>query len=190
MRMIFLKQLKHIAGMFVKYFMANDVVNHIPCHDLRLLYCKMLGAKIGKGSRYDLHCYIRGMENLSIGKYTHINRACYIDARGGVRIGNSVSISFKANIISDGHDPQSTTFELKRGKIVIDDYVWVGPNAVILKNVHIGEGAVVAAGAVVTKDVPPYTIVGGVPAKVIGTRVKGLHYKCMELKGLNRFRFQ
>lgn len=185
-----LRQIKHFGGMFIKYFMVNDIINHIPCHDLRLLYCKILGAKIGKGSRYDLHCYLRGFEELKIGNYSHINRGCLIDARGGVTIGNSVSISFKVNIISGGHDPQSKTFENKRGHIMIDDYVWVGANATILKNVHIGEGAVIAAGAVVTKDVPPYTIVGGIPAKVIGNRTRGLNYKCLDLHGLDRFRFQ
>lgn len=190
MRLTFFKQLKHFVGTFIKYFMVNDIINYIPCHDLRLLYCKILGAEIGRGSRYDLHCYLRELEKLKIGNYSHINRGCLIDARGGVTIGNSVSISFKVNIISGGHDPQSQTFENKRGHIVIDDYVWVGANATILKNVHIGEGAVVAAGAVVTKDVPPYTIVGGVPAKIIGNRTRGLHYKCLESHGLNRFRFQ
>lgn len=176
--------------MLIKFLLYNDVVNHIPCHDLRNLYSKMLGAKIGEGSRYDLHCYLRGLENLVIGDWSHINRGCLIDARGGVKIGSSVSISFRASLISDGHDPQSPTMETKRGEIVIDNYVWIGPNTTILKNVHIGEGAVVAAGAVVTKDVPPYTIVGGIPAKEIGLRVHNLNYKCLYLKGLDRFRMQ
>lgn len=184
------KQLKPFVSLFVKYFILNDVVNRIPCHDLRLLYCKLMGAQIGKGSRYDLHCYLRGLEHLSIGNYSHINRGCLIDARGGISIGSSVSVSFGVNIISDSHDLQSPIFELKRGPIVIGDYAWIGPNSIILKNVHIGKGAVVAAGAVVTKDVPPYSVVGGVPAKIIGSRVKELSYRCMELKGLNRFRFQ
>ena len=59
---------------------------------------------------------------------------------------------------------------ISKGDIVVDDDVWIGYRATILSGVHIGQGAVVAAGAVVTKDVPPYAIVGGVPAKVIGYR--------------------
>ena len=57
-----------------------------------------------------------------------------------------------------------------KGDIIIDDDVWIGYRSIILSGVHIGQGAVIAAGAVVTKDVPPYTIVGGVPAKVIKYR--------------------
>jgi acetyltransferase-like isoleucine patch superfamily enzyme len=60
--------------------------------------------------------------------------------------------------------------------VEIGDYVWIGVNATIMPGIHIGTGAVVAAGAVVTKDVDPYTVVGGVPAKVIGTRSQSLNY--------------
>ena len=61
------------------------------------------------------------------------------------------------------HDPQSPDFAIRGGPVVIEDYAWIGGRAVILPGLRIGEGAVVATGAVVTKDVPPYTIVGGVP---------------------------
>lgn len=76
------------------------------------------------------------------------------------------------------HDVQSSTFGYVSAPITICDYVWGGINATILKGVTIGEGAVVAAGAVVTKDVESYAIVAGVPARKIGERPKGLDYKC------------
>lgn len=60
---------------------------------------------------------------------------------------------------------------------VYDDRAWIGPNTIILHSVHIGEGAVVAAGAVVTKDVEPYTIVAGIPAKKVGDRNRDLKYE-------------
>ena len=63
--------------------------------------------------------------------------------------------------------------------ITIEDYVWIGVGAVILQNVHIGKGAVICAGAVVTKDVGDYEIVGGVPAKKIGERTEDLDYRCL-----------
>jgi acetyltransferase-like isoleucine patch superfamily enzyme len=69
-------------------------------------------------------------------------------------------------------------FRMKSSPVIIDDYVWVGINATVLQGVRIGEGAVVAAGAVVTKNVEPYTIVGGIPAKQIGVRTKNLDYHC------------
>ena len=96
---------------------------------------------------------------------------CKQDTRG-------TTISFNVCIISGGHKVNSRTFEGEHLPIIIGDYVWVGVNATILKGVKIGDGAVVAAGAVVVEDVPPYTIVGGVPAKIIGQRPSNLSYKC------------
>jgi len=71
---------------------------------------------------------------------------------------------FKTKILNSGLDA------ISKGDIIVDDDVWIGENSLILSGVHIGQGAIVAAGAVVTKDVPPYAIVGGVPAKVIKFR--------------------
>lgn len=71
---------------------------------------------------------------------------------------------FKANVLCNGVDA------ISKGNIVVDDDVWIGNDSIILSGVHIGQGAVIAAGAVVTKDVPPYAIVGGVPAKIIKYR--------------------
>ncbi len=94
-----------------------------------------------------------------------------IDSRGGcIRIGNYVDISPEVNIWTLEHDPQDPKFASKGGDVIIEDFVWIGNRAVILPNTIIGKGAVVAAGAVVNKEVEPYTIVGGVPAKKIGER--------------------
>lgn len=136
-----------------------------------------MGGKIGK-SRIDLSTHIRRINKLKIGDYTYVNRDCILDAAGGLTIGDSVSISYRCNIMSGGHDIQSRTFEGKHCPIIIQDYVWIGVGATILNGVTIGEGAVISAGAVVTKDVEPYSIVGGVPAQLIGKRRKELNYKC------------
>jgi maltose O-acetyltransferase len=86
-------------------------------------------------------------------------------------------------IYSSEHDLVDSNFSATLAPVKIGDYVFIGPRAIILAGVTIGDGAVVAAGAVVTKDVDPYTIVGGVPAKVIGERgLKDPHYKLGRFK--------
>jgi len=120
--------------------------------------------------------YFFYINRLKIGKHTHINRGCFFDARAGINIGNNVSISHQVSLLTGGHDVHSSDFSGIFRPIDIKDYVWIGVNATILQGVTIGEGAVVAAGAVVVKDVEPYSIVGGVPAKKIGIRNKNLNY--------------
>ena len=141
------------------HFIYNGFVAIIPSHSVRNMFIRLVGGKIGK-SRVDLSTHFRAIPNLSIGDYTYINRECILDAAGGLTIGNSVSISYRCNIMSGGHDLNSPHFEGKHLPIVIRDYVWIGVGATVLQGVTIGEGAVVAAGAVVTKDVEPYSVVG------------------------------
>lgn len=74
------------------------------------------------------------------------------------------------------HDPNSNTHAARWGNVYIEDHVWIASRVTILPNVRIGRGAVIAAGAVVTKDIPPLAIAGGVPAKIIGTRNNELKY--------------
>jgi acetyltransferase-like isoleucine patch superfamily enzyme len=91
-------------------------------------------------------------------------------------IGRNVNLSSEVLIRTAQHDYQSPDFKTVFHPVKIEDYVWLGPRCIILPGVTVGEGAVVAAGAVVTKDVEPYTLVGGVPAKKIGERPKNLQY--------------
>jgi acetyltransferase-like isoleucine patch superfamily enzyme len=80
--------------------------------------------------------------------------------------------------MTGSHDYKSRNFQGIFKPIVIEDYAWVGVGATILQGVTIGKGAVVCAGAVVTKDVPPYAVVAGVPAQTIDTRPDDLDYEC------------
>jgi acetyltransferase-like isoleucine patch superfamily enzyme len=110
---------------------------------------------------------VKGTGTLRIGEGTRIN-GTHIAVSGNVVIGKFVRIAPYTLILdSDFHDLQDHTAEGKKGNIVIEDHVWVASRATILKGVTIGEGSVIAAGAVVTKDVPPYCVAAGVPAKVI-----------------------
>lgn len=173
-----LKLFFHYIHSFLKIYLPNVLYSKIPSRRIRYcLFCKS-GMKIGKHSVINMGLHIFSPNKIQIGEYTHINRNCFIDARGTCFIGNNVSISHNVSIVTGSHDCNSLNFYGKYLPIHIGDYAWIGINATILQNVHIGEGAVVAAGSVVTKDVPPYTIVGGVPAKVIGFRNENLDYHC------------
>lgn len=170
---------KFLRGLY--YFncaLLNEFISNLPCRRVRIMFYRIAKMHIGKGSAINLHQYIISPEKISIGDYTHINRGCLIDGRGYCTIGNRVSISYNVTILTGSHDINAQNFAGKYMPIIIDDYVWIGANATILQNVRIGTGAVIAAGAVVTKDIPPYTVVGGIPAKKIGMRSQQLNYKC------------
>ena len=101
-----------------------------------------------------------------------------LDGRGGIEIGDNVTIGPNVSVVTADHDVQSENFTGRSLKIVVGDFAFIGINATILPGVRIGRGAVVSAGAVVTRDVEEYTIVGGVPARKIGLRSKSLAYSC------------
>lgn len=157
---------------------TNTIVPHLPIWSLRRKALSIIGTFIGKETYIDRHCHIMSPNKLKVGNFTHINRMTTLDARGGLTIGDSVSVSHGVMIMSGSHDFNSRQFLVRFLPITIEDYVWIGCGAIILQNVTIGKGAVVAAGAVVTKDVPPYSVVGGIPAKIIGHRSEDLDYKC------------
>lgn len=112
--------------------------------------------------------YINYGRHLSIGKNVFINFDCVFLGLGGINIEDNVLIAPKVSLLSEGHPLQSENRQsLTVGKIHIKKNAWIGAGATILQGVTIGENAVVAAGAVVSKDVPDNTIVGGIPAKII-----------------------
>ena len=115
--------------------------------------------------------------NLIIGDNCVINGKCRIDTSGPVTIGRHVSISQEVCILTGDHNLNSPVFEGQRAPVVIEDYVWIGTRAMILKGCTIGKGAIVAGGALVTKDVAPYSVVAGVPAKAVKTRRTDLQYE-------------
>ena len=112
--------------------------------------------------------YIDYGKPITIGKGCFIQQCCTFFGRGGITIGNDVFIGPKVNLITINHDPNPENRSATYGRpIVIEDKAWIGINSTILPGVRIGYGAIVGAGSVVTKDVPPMTIVAGNPAKFI-----------------------
>lgn len=168
---------KHIYYFYVR-FLLNRIFCYIQFWCIRKFFYLLSGMKIGKGSIINMGVYVLEPRKIKIGNYSHINQGCILDGRGSLIIGNSVSISHRVSIITGSHDVNSDEFAGKFCPIIIDNYVWIGINATILQNVHIGKGAVIAACALVVKDIESFNIVGGVPCKTIGQRNNTINYLC------------
>jgi maltose O-acetyltransferase len=159
-------------------YLTNHVVARIPSYTVRhTWYRRYLGIEIAPGARILLNAYMwhtgprsTSRARIRVGARTWVNRRACLDLRGGLEIGDDVSISPEVMIITAAHDPASPRFEYVSSRVVIEDHVWIGSRATLMPGVRIGRGAVVAAGAVVTRDVAPLAIVGGVPARQIGVR--------------------
>jgi len=122
---------------------------------------------------------LRDPSKISIGHHSVIGDHSILDGRNGIVIGNNVVLATNVRIRTEQHDHIDPWFRCStqsHGPVRIGDRAWIGSHAIILHSVSIGEGAVVAADAVVTHDIPPYTIVAGIPAKQVGNRTNDLRY--------------
>jgi acetyltransferase-like isoleucine patch superfamily enzyme len=139
-------------------------------------YCSN-GLQIRIGNKVTLFNYvlIQGSSILTIGNETFIGSYSVIGVNESISIGNHVMIAQAVSIRDTDHEYNNTEVPMRNqgittAPIVIEDDVWIGYGAVITKGITIGKGAIIGANAVVTKNVPPYAIVGGVPAKIIKYR--------------------
>lgn len=119
---------------------------------------------------------IRRPDQIEIGRGAVIGFWATLDGRRGIKIGPDVNISSEAALMTLQHDPGAPDFGTRGGPIVIEERAWISFRATILPGVTVGRGAVVAANATVTKDVEPFTIVAGTPAKAIARRPEALEY--------------
>ncbi|MGM9746969.1 MAG: acyltransferase [Paludibacteraceae bacterium] len=152
------------------------LLKHTPSRHLRLLMLRSKGAKIERDVAMFASVEVRNPRGLTIGHGCSIGPKVLLDARKGLTLGKSVTIAYDAIIWTLHHDMQASDFHTIGVSTTIDDYAWICSRAILLPGVHIGKGAVVASGAVVTHDVPPYEVWGGIPAKKIGERTKDLNY--------------
>lgn len=174
---------KKILVRFYNYFLDLELyilwlIGYVPFHFVRHFFYGLAGIKIGKGSVIHMGARFFLPKNIQIGEGSLIGDHIFLDGRAKLKIGNNVDIASQVMIYNSEHDLMDETMKAIEEPVEIGDYVFIGPRAIILPSVKIGKGAVVAAGAVVTKDVPELTIVGGVPAKEIGKReIKKLEYR-------------
>lgn len=154
------------------------LAGYIPSHNLRRFFYRLGGIKIGKGSVIHMKARFYDPKNITVGEDSIIGEGVVLDGRDKLVIGNHVDLATEVMIYNSEHDIENENFTARSAPVYIEDYVFIGPRAIILPGIKIGRGAVVGAGAVVTKDVPPHAVVGGVPAKIIGERKnKNLTYK-------------
>jgi len=160
-----------ILNIFLDFeLMLLTLVGNIPLHIVRKVVYRLAGVKIGKGSVIHMWARFYKPQKIQIGKDSIIGDHIFLDGREKLTIGSHVAIASQVLIYNGKHDINAEDFGSIFAPVTIKDYVFIGPRAIILPGITIGKGAIVGAGAVVTKDVKPFTIVGGVPAKPIGER--------------------
>ncbi len=160
-------------------YLLNQFVSRLPWAGPRIAGYRRLGIcfESPRTTTILMNTDVHAPRQIGIGGNSAIGRRCLLDGRGGIQIGRNVNISSYTLLISAGHDPYDPHFAGYSAPIVIEDRVWIASRATILAGVTIGEGAAVAAGAVVKNDVEPFTVVGGVPAREIGKRPRNLDYE-------------
>ncbi len=169
-------------GIFIRFLYYKNLINNEFKNNrfetgFRITYSKNIS--IGSNSYFGVDCkiYASHQSLIKIGSNITFNSNVMINARGKgkIEIGDNVLIGPNVVLRSNNHKFDDIDIPIAMqgmidGEIIIKNGVWISSNCVVLPNCTIGEGAIVAAGAVVTKDVEPFSIVGGIPAKVIGTR--------------------
>lgn len=150
----------------------------VPIHHFRRVIYRMAGIKIGTGSTIHMGTRFYDSRNIIIGRDSIIGENAVLDGRDKLEIGDHVALATNVMIFNSQHEINDENFSASVSPVIIEDYVFIGPGVIVQPGVKIGRGAIVAAGAVVVEDVPPFAVVGGVPAKIIGERrLKNLHYK-------------
>ena len=162
-------------SVFVDYLL-NTFANKIPFSQLRMALYRLAGMKVDRTSNIMMYAFVLQAQDISIGPNCIIGPFTTLDGRATLTIGRNVNVAGEVLTIGGYHSVDSPTAEGHLGKIVIEDNAWIAMRATILPGVTVGEGAYVAAAALVNRDVEPYTLVGGVPAKKLRDRSRNVQY--------------
>ena len=179
-------------GSFEETFWARQrtkrLINHAYVDAIQLLHVildlspwfvrnavwRLMLKECGSGVYFDHRVYVKFPRLVSIGHDVSINRGtefyCGLQGRSRIRIGSNVRIAPNVRFHAAGHDPDHPDLAHTGADILIEDDCWIGAGALVLQGVKIGRGSVVAAGSVVSRDIPPYSIAGGVPARTLRAR--------------------
>lgn len=160
---------------FLLVFFLNISKELFP-YPIRNLYLRLFGIRLSLSSSLHRGCKFFHVGKVTIGRHSVVNSGCYLDNRRGIYIGNNTAIAHDTKIYTLGHNVDSPKFETKGESVKIGDNVFIFSNCMIMPGVTIGDGAIVLPGAIVTKNVEPYTVVGGSPAIIIKHRNKSIDY--------------
>jgi acetyltransferase-like isoleucine patch superfamily enzyme len=157
--------------------MSAEIVSHLPARRLRTGFYRAMGMRLD-----DRVLIYRGLEfrrarGIEIGEGTVVGFDCILDGRGDLSLGRNVNLSSEVAIWTMQHDHRDPDFAGVQAPVNVGDRAWLSFRCTILPGVTVGEGAVIAAGAVVVKDVPPYAIMAGVPATQVSERPRNLRYE-------------
>jgi serine acetyltransferase len=158
---------------------VNAVIPRLAPTPLRMAALELAGVRLEerRTTTVMLGTEVWSAPRVEIGARSIVGRHCLLDARGGIRLGRDVNVSSYTRFMTAKHLIDDPGFDAVYEPIVVGDRVWIALGATVLGGVTLGEGAVVAAGAVVTGDVEPYAVVGGVPARKLRERSRDLHYE-------------
>ena len=154
----------------LQWWWLNCIVCYLPSAHLRRFFLRCSGVKMSKNVRFFEGFHVRNPKGITLGDGCSIGTRVLLDGRKGLMVGKSVVFGYECIVWTLNHNYNDIHFCTKGAPVSIGDFAWICSRSIILPGIHIGEGAVVASGAIVTKAVSPYSIVAGVPAKVVGER--------------------
>jgi acetyltransferase-like isoleucine patch superfamily enzyme len=162
---------RELYGRVQRAIGLTERLNRIPYEDreaIRQAWVELTGAAVDEAFHLIPPLYSDHGLNIRVGRNVFINQACILNDIGAIEIGDDVMIGPRVSLLTAGHplDPGRRRRQIVAAPIAIERNVWLGAGATVLQGVTVGSDAVVAAGAIVTRDVPPRTLVAGVPAQV------------------------
>jgi len=160
------------------YIMTNNIIAYIPVWIIRKKYYQLCGMKIGKGSRILMGTIILAPEKIEIGERTFINEKCFLDGRGGLKIGNDVTVAVFSKIITGAHNIDDDDFSYVTSPVSIGDNVAIFADCVVLGGAQIQNGCVFSAASVVKKgEYISNKVYAGNPISYIRERKAKCEYK-------------